>query len=45
MTLPEIAVLCSDVNDKPEVTSEADLHAYARWWQALTPEERLWAEA
>jgi hypothetical protein len=46
MTLAEIAVACIDPS-KPEGhdTTEAELVAYAHWWQSLTPEEKLWAEA
>lgn len=46
MTLVEIATLCIDPerDSKSRNASPAELADYFEWWNALTPEQQLWAE-
>jgi len=47
MTLAEIAVACTDPDPKKsgESYGDDDVMAYAMWWNSLTPEQKLYAEA
>lgn len=47
MTLSEIMVaqMDPDPSKRYPVMSPKELEAYGVWWQSMTPEEQLWAEA